>query len=92
MPSLSSIAIRVHNVEAMLTWQVQFREVGPFGIRSQFGEVNGIMLKKLGKQQRSFLSRTQSLRRALTLEMKAAGHFSLKPFGRILKGEANAGL
>lgn len=50
MPSLSSIAIRVHNMDAMLTFysqtfQLQFREVDTFGIRSQFGEVNGITLK-----------------------------------------------
>ena len=50
MPNISSIAIRVSNVEAMMAFyseafQVQFREVGTYGIRSQFGELNGITLK-----------------------------------------------
>ena len=50
MPGISSIAFRVCNLEAMLSFyseafQVQFREVNTYGIRSQFGEMNGIMLK-----------------------------------------------
>ena len=50
MPSISSVAIRVHNLDAMLTFysealQVQFREVDTYGIRSQFGEVDDITLK-----------------------------------------------
>ena len=50
MPSISSIAIRVHNMDAMLAFytaafQVQFREVGTYGIRSQFGEMDGLTLK-----------------------------------------------
>ena len=50
MPVISSIAFRVCNVEAMLNFyseafQVQFREVDTYGLRSQFGEMNGITLK-----------------------------------------------
>ena len=50
MPSLSSIAIRVHHLGAMVNFyseafQIQFREVDTFGILSQFGEINGITLK-----------------------------------------------
>ena len=50
MPTISSIAFRVYNLEAMLSFyaeafQVQFREVNTYGIRSQFGEMNGITLK-----------------------------------------------
>jgi catechol 2,3-dioxygenase-like lactoylglutathione lyase family enzyme len=50
MPTISSLAIRTCNVEAMLdfyakAFQVEFREVSTYGIRSQFGEINGIMLK-----------------------------------------------
>jgi predicted enzyme related to lactoylglutathione lyase len=50
MPNISSIAFRVHNMETMLNFyaeafQVQFREVDTYGIRSQFGELNGITLK-----------------------------------------------
>ena len=50
MPSLSSIAIRVSNVEAMTAFyseafQMQFHEVDTYGIRSQFGDVDGIILK-----------------------------------------------
>lgn len=50
MPGISSIAFRVHNMEAMMNFyseafQVQFREVDTYGIRSQFGDVNGITLK-----------------------------------------------
>lgn len=50
MPTLSSIAICVSNLEAMLAFyseafQVDFQEVDTYGIRSQFGEVGGVMLK-----------------------------------------------
>ena len=50
MSTISSIAIRVSNVEAMVAFyseafQVQFREVDTYGIRSQFGDVDGITLK-----------------------------------------------
>jgi catechol 2,3-dioxygenase-like lactoylglutathione lyase family enzyme len=50
MRGLSSIAFRVHNMQAMLNFyseafQVQFREVDTYGIRSQFGEMDGITLK-----------------------------------------------
>ena len=50
MPRIYSIAFRVYNMEAMLNFyaealQVQFREVDTYGIRSQFGELDGITLK-----------------------------------------------
>lgn len=50
MTTISSLAIRVANVEAMVNFYsqafgIEFREVGTYGIRSQFGEVNGITLK-----------------------------------------------
>ena len=50
MPGISSIAIRVANINSMVAFyseafQVQFREVETYGIRSQFGELNGITLK-----------------------------------------------
>jgi catechol 2,3-dioxygenase-like lactoylglutathione lyase family enzyme len=50
MPSISSIAFRVHNMEAMLNFyseafQVPFQEVDTYGIHSQFGELDGITLK-----------------------------------------------
>lgn len=50
MPALSSIAIRVANMESMLAFyseafQIQFREVDTYGIHSQFGELDGITLK-----------------------------------------------
>ena len=50
MPTISSLAIRVSNMKAMLAFyseafHVQFREVDTYGIRSQFGEVNGVTLK-----------------------------------------------
>jgi len=50
MPTISSIAFRVHNLEAMMKFYseafgVQFHEVDTYGIRSQFGEVDGITLK-----------------------------------------------
>ena len=50
MPHLSSIAIRVSDMDAMLrfyseAFHIQFREVNTFGIPSQFGEMGGITLK-----------------------------------------------
>lgn len=50
MTSLTSVAMRIANVEAMLSFYSQafgvtFREVGTYGIKSQFGEVQGITLK-----------------------------------------------
>ena len=50
MPTISSVAIRVSNLEAMLDFYsqafgVQFHEVDTYGIRSQFGDVDGITLK-----------------------------------------------
>lgn len=50
MSNLSSLAIRVANMKDMLAFyseafQVQFQEVDTYGIRSQFGELNGITLK-----------------------------------------------
>jgi len=50
MPTISSIAYRVYNMDAMLkfyseAFQVTFREVDTYGIRSQFGEINGVTLK-----------------------------------------------
>ena len=50
MPMISSLAIRVSNVEAMLQFYseafgVQFRKVDTYGIPSHFGEVDGITLK-----------------------------------------------
>jgi predicted enzyme related to lactoylglutathione lyase len=50
MTHLSSMAIRVANMESMTAFyseafQVQFQEVDTYGIRSQFGKLNGIMLK-----------------------------------------------
>ena len=50
MPSISSIAFRVSNMDAMLAFyseafHVQFREVNTYGIRSQFGDLDGITLK-----------------------------------------------
>lgn len=50
MTSVSSIAIRVYNMDAMVNFYskafgVQFREVNTYGIRSQFGEVGDITLK-----------------------------------------------
>jgi predicted enzyme related to lactoylglutathione lyase len=50
MPTIASIALRVYNMDAMLAFyaeafQVQFREVDTYGIRSQFGEMDGLMLK-----------------------------------------------
>ena len=50
MTAITSVALRVANMDAMLTFYsqafgVKFQEVNTYGIRSQFGEVNGIMLK-----------------------------------------------
>ena len=50
MTTISSVAMRVANLEAMLDFYsqafgVKFREVGTFGILSQFGEMDGITLK-----------------------------------------------
>ena len=50
MPKLSSIAFRVHNLDAMLAFyseafHVEFQAVDTYGIRSQFGDVDGITLK-----------------------------------------------
>jgi catechol 2,3-dioxygenase-like lactoylglutathione lyase family enzyme len=50
MTHISSVAMRVANMEAMLNFYsqafgVKFHEVETYGIRSQFGEVNGITLK-----------------------------------------------
>jgi catechol 2,3-dioxygenase-like lactoylglutathione lyase family enzyme len=50
MPAISSLALRVYNMDAMLAFyseafQVQFREVDTYGIKSQFGELDGITLK-----------------------------------------------
>ena len=50
MPKISSIAFRVANTDAMLAFYseafgVKFQEVDTYGIRSQFGDVDGITLK-----------------------------------------------
>jgi catechol 2,3-dioxygenase-like lactoylglutathione lyase family enzyme len=50
MTTISSVAMRVANMDAMLQFYSQafgakFHEVDTYGIRSQFGDVNGIMLK-----------------------------------------------
>ncbi len=50
MPKLSSLAIRVANMNSMVAFyaeafQIQFQEVDTYGIRSQFGEINGLTLK-----------------------------------------------
>jgi catechol 2,3-dioxygenase-like lactoylglutathione lyase family enzyme len=50
MPTISSIAIRVANMDAMLAFyseafQVRFQEVDTYGIQSQFGDMDGITLK-----------------------------------------------
>ena len=50
MPALSSLAIRVADMNSMVAFyseafHIQFREVDTYGIRSQFGEMNGITLK-----------------------------------------------
>ena len=50
MPTISSLAFRVSNLDAMLkfyseAFHVQFHEVNTYGIRSQFGEMAGITLK-----------------------------------------------
>ena len=50
MPTISSIAVRISNVEAMLAFYseafgVQFHQVDTYGIPSHFGELDGITLK-----------------------------------------------
>ena len=50
MAKLSSIALRVYNMDAMLAFYteafgIQFQEVDTYGIRSQFGTLDGITLK-----------------------------------------------
>ena len=50
MTNISSVAMRIANMEAMLDFYsqafgVKFREVNTFGILSQFGEVDAITLK-----------------------------------------------
>jgi catechol 2,3-dioxygenase-like lactoylglutathione lyase family enzyme len=50
MPKFSSIAIRVANVESMVAFyaeafKIEFQEVDTYGIKSQFGEMNGVTLK-----------------------------------------------
>ena len=50
MPNLSSIAIRVANVESMMAFYseafgIQFHVVNTYGISSQFGDLNGCTLK-----------------------------------------------
>jgi catechol 2,3-dioxygenase-like lactoylglutathione lyase family enzyme len=50
MAKISSIAFRVYNMDAMVAFyseafQIEFREVDTYGIRSQFGDVDGITLK-----------------------------------------------
>ena len=50
MTNLSSVALRVANMDAMLKFYsqafgVKFHEVDTYGIHSQFGELNGITLK-----------------------------------------------
>jgi catechol 2,3-dioxygenase-like lactoylglutathione lyase family enzyme len=50
MPSLNSLAFRVANMDAMLAFYseafgIRFKEVETYGIRSQFGELDGMTLK-----------------------------------------------
>src|SRR5688572_2915772 len=50
MTTISSVALRVANLTAMLDFYsqafgVKFQEVDTYGIRSQFGKLNGITLK-----------------------------------------------
>ena len=50
MTRISSVAMRVANMQAMLNFYSQafgakFEEVDTYGIKSQFGEVEGVMLK-----------------------------------------------
>jgi|SRR5687767_4476884 catechol 2,3-dioxygenase-like lactoylglutathione lyase family enzyme len=50
MPNISSVAMRVNNLDEMVAFyteafQVRFREVNTYGILSRFGEVDGITLK-----------------------------------------------
>ena len=47
---LASVAIRVHNMVSMTAFYseafgIRFKEVDTFGIRSRFGDLNGIILK-----------------------------------------------
>jgi predicted enzyme related to lactoylglutathione lyase len=50
MPKLLTLAIRVANMQSMVAFyaeafQVQFQEVETYGIRSRFGEFDGMTLK-----------------------------------------------
>jgi catechol 2,3-dioxygenase-like lactoylglutathione lyase family enzyme len=50
MTKISSVAMRVANMKAMLDFYsqafgVKFHEMDTYGIRSQFGELDGIILK-----------------------------------------------
>lgn len=50
MTTISSVAMRVANIDAMLQFYsqafgIKFHEVDTYGIHSQFGELNGITLK-----------------------------------------------
>jgi catechol 2,3-dioxygenase-like lactoylglutathione lyase family enzyme len=50
MTNLSSVALRIANMDAMLKFYsqafgVKFHEVDTYGIRSQFGDLDGIILK-----------------------------------------------
>jgi catechol 2,3-dioxygenase-like lactoylglutathione lyase family enzyme len=50
MPTISSLAIRVSNTDAMLAFYseafgIEFRQVDTYGIPSQFGELDGVTLK-----------------------------------------------
>ena len=50
MTRISSIAFRVYNMDAMLAFyseafHIRFQEVDTYGIRSQFGELDGVTLK-----------------------------------------------
>lgn len=49
-PELSSIAIRVHNMDAMTAFYseafgIEFRDVDTFGLASKFGELGSVTLK-----------------------------------------------
>ena len=50
MPKISSIAFRVYNMDAMLAFYteafgIEFQEVDTYGIRSQFGDLDGVTFK-----------------------------------------------
>ena len=50
MAKISSIAFRVYHMDAMLAFyseafHVQFQEVDTYGIKSQFGDMDGVTLK-----------------------------------------------